>query len=206
MSGKALRAGIFAGLLPASLLACATDRTPVREYVLTSRATPASSTTAGGRAHELAVGPVVVPPYLRRSEIVSRVGDNELRASDADRWGEDLGQGLARVVAENLALLVPNLRVSAFPSHALSSDHYRVSIEVARFEQMPDGSVALDARWELVRGKDASPLAVRSATFSEQSSGSDPAAIVEAMSRAVARLSHEIALTLPADDGSVATD
>ncbi|TMA23227.1 MAG: hypothetical protein E6J87_25445 [Deltaproteobacteria bacterium] len=77
---------------------------------------------------------------------------------------------------------------------------------MARFEQMPDGSVALEARWELVQGNDASPLAVRSASFSEQISGSDPAAIVEAMSRAAAQLSHEIARTLPADDGSVATD
>ena len=206
MSGNALHSGMFAGLLLASLLACASDGIHVREYVLTPPAASASSAPTGARVRELVVGPVVLPPYLRRSEIVTRVGDNELHASDAHRWGEDLAQGLARVVAENLAMLAPNRRVSAFPSRALGSDDDRVSIEVARFEQMPDGSVALEARWELVQGNDASPLAVRSASFSEQISGSDPAAIVEAMSRAAAQLSHEIARTLPADDGSVATD
>ena len=205
MSGNALHSGMFAGLLLASLLACASDGIHVREYVLTPLAASASSATTSARVRELVVGPVVVPPYLQKSEIITQIGDNELHASDAHRWGEDLAQGLARVVAENLAMLAPNLRVSAFP-RALSGDDDRVSIEVARFEQMPDGSVALEARWELVQGNDASPLAVRSASFSEQSSGSDPAAIVEAMSRAAGQLSHEIARTLPADDGSVATD
>jgi uncharacterized lipoprotein YmbA len=205
MSGNAPRAGMFAGLVLASLLACASEGIHVREYVLSSLAAPASNATSGGPARDLAVGPVIVPPYLRRSEIVSRVSDNELRASDVDRWGEDLAQGLARVVAENLAMLAPNLRVSAFPWRA-GSDDYRVSIEVRRFEQMPDGAVALEARWELVQGNGASPLAARTASISEQNTGSDAAALVEAMSRAAARLSAEIAQSLPGGDGSIATD
>ena len=101
-----VRAGLLAGLLLLGLLACASRGIDVREYVLTSLAAPVSS-DPGGHALALAVGPVVVPPYLRRREIVTRIGSNELRASDTHRWGEDLGQGLARVVAANLVALSP---------------------------------------------------------------------------------------------------
>ena len=195
MSRSALRGGLFAGLLVGAL-ACASAGTDVREYVLTSLDKADPRPASGGRV--LAIGPVVLPPYLRRLEIVTRVGANELRASDSDHWGEDLGQGLARVVAENLAVLLPALRVSAFAWRDVGSADYRVSIEVNRFEQMPDGSIALDARWELHGRNDASPVAVRSVSLTEEGAGSGSAALVQAMSRAAARLSQEIALTVPA--------
>jgi len=180
------------------MLGCASDGIDVREYVLTSRAV-ADPTPATGRALALAVGPVVLPPYLRRREIVTRVGDNEVRASDTHRWAEDLGRGLARVVAEDLAALRPDLRVSAFAWRDAGAADYRVAIEVQRFEPMPGGTVALQAYWELSRSNQASPLAARSSTLSEELSGTGGAADVDAMSRAAADLSQEIAQSLPRD-------
>src|SRR5262245_23919149 len=136
----------FAAPLLALALGCASDGIHIREYVLT--AMPASDPIPeSGRALTLAVGPVVVPPYLRRREIVTRVGSNELHASDADRWGEDLSLGLARALAENLVALDPELRVNAFAGHESGAADYRVAIEVERFEPMSDGTVALQARW-----------------------------------------------------------
>lgn len=206
MSCRSLRAvPLVAGLLP-GLLACASEGIDVREYVLTSTAAPSASSPAGGRALSVAVGPVILPPYLRRREIVTRVGENEVRASDAHRWGEELGQGLARVVAENLAVLNPTLRVSAFAWRDVSGADYRVSIEVERFEQVADGSIALEANWELLRGSSAVPVATNSATFSEPSAGSDPAAAVDAMSRAAAQLSEAIARFLPSGTGAAVVD
>ena len=76
MSRSALRGGLFAGLLVGAL-ACASAGTDVREYVLTSldKAPPLAGLGSG----VVAIGPVVLPPYLRRLEIVTRVGANELR-------------------------------------------------------------------------------------------------------------------------------
>ena len=191
------RAARWACLLIAAMLGCASDGVDVREYVLTSKAVAdPSSATAG--ALTLAVGPVVVPPYLRGREIVTRVGDNEVRASDTHRWAEDLGHGLARVVAEDLAALLPDVRVSAFAWREIGAADYRVAIEVERFEPMPGGTVALQAEWELSRTNGTPPIAARSSTFSEEVSGSGAAADVDAMSRAAARLSEEIAQSLRA--------
>ena len=190
------RAAGWVGLVLVAIFGCASNGIDVREYVLTSKALADPSPATAG-ALTLAVGPVVVPPYLRRREIVTRVGDNEVRASDTHRWAEDLGHGLARVVAEDLGTLAPGLRVSAFAWRDMGATDYRVAIEVERFEPMPDGTVALAAHWELLRANEPSPVAARSSTLSEDVSGSGATAAVDAMSRAAARLSQEIAQSLP---------
>lgn len=182
------------GLLLAGALGCASEGIIVREYVLTSMTAPeASAATETGHAVTLAVGPVVMPPYLRRREIVTRIADNELRASDTQRWGEDLSQGLARVVAEDLEMLIPDLRGRAFAWRDAGAADYRVAIEVDRFEPMPDGTVALTVHWELSRASGTSPFAAHSSAISEQRSGSTTADAVDAMSRAAAQLSRQIA-------------
>jgi uncharacterized lipoprotein YmbA len=193
MSSRAAR---WVGLVLAAIFGCASDGIDVHEYVLTSKVAADPSPAIAG-ALTLAVGPVVVPAYLRRREIVTRVGDNEMRASDTHRWAEDLGHGLARVVAEDLGTLVPGLRVSAFAWRDMGATDYRVAIEVERFEPMPDGTVALTAHWELLRANEPSPVAARSSTLSEDVSGSGATAAVDAMSRAAAQLSREIAQSLP---------
>jgi len=190
-----LRVARFAGVFLTGMLACASDGIHVREYVLTSTPTsdPLPST---GRTLTLAVGPVVVPPYLRRREIVTRVGNNEVSASDAHRWGEDLSLGLARVLKENLVALNPDLRVSAFAWRESGTAEYRVAIEVERFEAMTDGTVASHARWELLRANSATSITEHSSNLAEPTSDSGAAAVVDAMSRAAARLSQEIAQSI----------
>src|SRR5262249_41280271 len=134
-----LRAARGAWLLLAVSLGCASDEIDVREYVLTSKAAP-DPVAATGRTRTLTVGPVILPAYLRRREIVSRIGDNEVRASDTHRWGEDLGHGLARVVAEDLSAEVPGLRASTSAWRDAGAD-YRLTIEIERFEPIPgDGT------------------------------------------------------------------
>jgi uncharacterized lipoprotein YmbA len=112
-----------------------------------------------------------LPRYLRRNEIVTRVGASELRASDTHRWGEDLDCGLERVVAENLAVLVPAAQVGSFPWRDPAPMDYRVSIEVQRFERTSDGAVTLEARWAVFRGGDAAPTAGARTRLREENAG-----------------------------------
>lgn len=189
----------------ALLLACASRGVEIREYVLGSVATPLPGSAAAGDL-AIGVGPVVVPRYLRRSGIVTRIGANELRASDTHRWGEDLDRGLARVVAGDLAVLVPGSRVRAFPWREQARLDYRVAIEVESFEPSPDGSVALAARWAVLRGADESRVAGSLTSVREESAGAGHAAVVETMSRAAGRLSREIAAAIQTDAAPVTAE
>ena len=49
------------------------------------------------------LGPVTVPDYLDRTDIVRRASDNRLATADRERWGEPLRAGLQRVLAADLA-------------------------------------------------------------------------------------------------------
>jgi uncharacterized lipoprotein YmbA len=194
------RKGRLLALVAASLLVgCATPGVDVHRYVLTADA--ASGTAAPHGAIAIGVGPVAVPPYLDREELVTRIGPNELRATDTHRWGEDLEQGLARVVAANLAVRLPGSQARPFPWPEPLRADYRVAIGVDRFERMPDGSVALDAHWVISRRGETGPEAEGDAAVREPTASAAPTDTVAAMSRAAARLSDQIATAIRSRQG-----
>src|SRR5262245_9638167 len=53
----------------------------------------------------LGVGPLRLPGYLERREIVTRVGQSQLDVSQKDRWAEPLDENLSHVLAQNLSVL-----------------------------------------------------------------------------------------------------
>lgn len=55
----------------------------------------------------IAVGPVKIPDYLNRPQIVSINKHGMLSFAEFDRWGESLDSALARLINENLTLALP---------------------------------------------------------------------------------------------------
>ena len=51
------------------------------------------------------VGPVQLPQYVNRPQIVTRTGRNELEVAPFARWGEPLEENYSRVLAENLTTI-----------------------------------------------------------------------------------------------------
>lgn len=79
---------------------------------------------------------------------------------------------------------------------------YTVAVDVARFEGVGGGDVALEARWRIV-GVDGKDLTVRRSTFSETTGAPGYGPLVAAMSRALGALSRDIATAI---SGSPASD
>jgi len=170
-----------------------------REYVLS--AVPRADLPAAGGSSELAlsVGPIELPVYLRRVEVVRRAQSNELRTSATEVWGEDLTAGFTRVLVQDLSQLVPTDRISIFPAQEELRADYRIVVTVERFEAGADGVVRLDARWRIARGDAREPIVVRRSSVAETVAASDTPSLVDAMSRAVAALAREIADAIRAD-------
>ncbi|MDJ0850088.1 MAG: PqiC family protein [Myxococcota bacterium] len=180
-------------LLSLSLLACISRGVQVREYVLTAGAAESGATAP--RDVSIGVGPVKLPRYLRRVELATRVGPNQLRYEDTHRWGETLDKGLARVIASNLSALVPATRVATFPWRSKEEMDFRVVIEVERFEATPDGSSVLTVRWSVHDNRSDRVVSER-ANIAKESGGKDAAARVASMSRAADELSRQIAAAI----------
>lgn len=144
----------------------------------------------------IAIGPVRIPDYLDRPQVVTRAGKNELKLSEFDRWAGSLESDVTRVLVEDISSLLPADRFSVvrwtpyLESQVPAS--YRVEVIVDRFEGTLGDSVLLKAQWA-VFAKDKRLLLKRKAEISEEMNGSSYEALVAAMSSALEKLSQDIA-------------
>jgi len=130
---------------------CGTSK-PAHYYVLSSIDRPSTAATGGGTMHTIGVGPVRLPSYLDRQEIVSRTSDNSVKLAEFDRWAEPLKDSVPRIVAANLAALLPNDRVLLYPWRRPDALDCQVSIDVQRFDGTVGGTATLEAEWSLSCG------------------------------------------------------
>jgi len=163
-------------------------------YILHSLQNQASEGRTGmGTGPVIGVGPVKIPEYLNRPQIVTRSTSSNLQFADFDRWAEPLDKNIMRVVADNLSTLVPSERVFVFPWPKSMPAQYQVTIEIVHLEKAPDGKIMLDAGWNIL-GDGGEKLIVTKRsrlTVPVESAGFE--GIASAESRAVEELSREIA-------------
>jgi len=139
------------------------------------------------------IGPVQLPGYLDRPQIITRTAPDRLTLSEFNRWGGSLRQDFTRVLAENVAALLGTDRVLAYPWGDRLDPAYRVALDVQQFDGDLGGAVVLKATWIVTGREGKTPLSVRKSDIQEPVSGKDYDALVVAHSRAVAALSREIA-------------
>jgi hypothetical protein len=139
------------------------------------------------------VGPIKFSEYLDRTEIVTRSSSNKITFSDFDVWAGSLAEDFSRVLAENLSVLLSTESVIVYPGPRPSSVDYQIAVDVIRFDGPLGGDVSLTARWAILQGKDKKLVSVRKSTIIEPSGARGYEAMVAADSRALEKLSREIA-------------
>jgi len=172
-----------------SLAGCVSSPSP-KFYVLA----PLSSERPADAGQEIAVGvgPVELPDYLDRPQIVTRDGQNELKLAEFDRWGESLKDNTAQVLAENLAVLLPSKKISTYPWKRSTPVAYQVSVKVTRFDHTEGGETVLGVRWSILDGAGVDLLA-RESRYVEKPAGDSYPATVAAMNRVLAQFSRDVA-------------
>lgn len=141
----------------------------------------------------IGVGPVRIPGKIDRPNVVVRSSRNEVRLVELAEWGDPLGAGFTRVLAENLALLLNTEKVSVFPWLKATRIDYQVMVDVTEFIGAPGEDARLRAWWTVFGDDGRSELLKRYASLDEPVSGEEVAAMVQAQSRLVATLSRHIA-------------
>ena len=197
---------VFVGLALLALTGCP-GNAPTRLYVLTATTDKPASTSPQGVA--IGVGPITLPKYLDRPQIVTRVAANSLDQANLDQWGGDLNDNITRVVATNLSNLLATDRVSLYPWKDGAPVDFQVTMDISRFEQDKDGNAVLNVFWSIV-SKDGTVLLMRRSSYTqpagEPASQSDNArpfdAQAAAMSRDLALFSHDIAAAITGLKGS----
>lgn len=143
----------------------------------------------------LAVGPVDLPDYLRRPQMVSRMGENRIQVAEFDRWAAPLNEQVERVLAENLAARVEHLVVVNYREQRFRP-RYRLTMTLERFERQDQGQVRLAGRWTIAEADSGTLLLTRRERFSVPVQGQGYEASVAAQSRALGRLADEMSNAL----------
>jgi uncharacterized lipoprotein YmbA len=162
-----------------------------RYYTLTAAAsTPGAPGSAS--APSIAVGPVSLPEMIDQPQLVVQAGANQVAIYEFHRWASPLKSEIARVIAANLAQELGAVRVWSYAQTTLANPDYQVLIDVQRFDSALGEAVAIDVLWTIRRAAGGAPKTARS-SVREPAGGAGLDALVAAHSRALARISQEIA-------------
>ena len=192
MMAKHLGGWLVAAVVPVALAACGTTAA-ARFYTLNSTATTSDAPRLNVT---VIVGPVAIPATVDRPEFVTARGSNGVDVDAFNRWAEPLNDGIARVVAGNLEVLLGGATVAVAPL-ANFSPIYRVTLRVQRFESVPHESVLVDAVW-VVRKETGGEAHSGHTLARETVSAPGFDGLAEAHSRALATISADIAAAIRA--------
>jgi len=98
----------------------------------------------------IGIGPVKIPEYLDRPQMVTRNSDNTLNFAQFDRWGESLDFALERLVNENLSLMLPGVPLEMFPWNLILSVKYQVIMDVVQLESRLDQDLLFLVQWSII--------------------------------------------------------
>ena len=146
----------------------------------------------------LGVGPVKMPAYLDRPEVVTRSSPNALRVAEFNRWAEPLEDNFKRVLAMNLGVLADSERIDVYPWPRSAPLDYQVRVDVDRFDAGANSQVVLIARWHVLAGEEGRLVRSGRTVVTEPVATADYEALAGAMSATVATLAREIAAAIPA--------
>jgi len=194
--GKSCFAAVMLVVLAMILTGCIGGTSkPSKFYLLRSMENPQKSLPPAGNKNSVSVliGPITLPAYLDRTQMVTVAGKHELVLEEFNRWGEPLKDNFYRVLMEDLSLLLNTSEVYAYDRDGGTKTDYQVVIDVTRYDSAPGGHAVLTAFWT-VSGKDSSaPGIKRKSVFSRSVSSTGITGVVEAQNQTLTELSREIA-------------
>jgi uncharacterized protein len=169
-------------------------------YLLTPTTDAAASTPAAATASAsgpgdftLGLGPIKLPPYLDRPEIVTRAAPNRIELSKEDRWGESIQNGFTTSLERDLEAQTGISRIINFPWYNTAHFDMQVQIDVYSFETDSQGTAHLSAKWTILDSTGKNILYTVETNLTQPSKPGDETDAAAALSRTIGDLSGQIA-------------
>jgi len=168
-------------------------KSTARYYVLT----PIAATQGGTGSLAVGLGQVKLPAYLFNTSLAVRKGTNEVEYLNSSLWAERLHAGFQRVLAADLATVLPTeqVRLSAWQSDDVAAEVY---VTIEQFDVDASGRGVLVAQWRILSPGGEKVLKAGGSRFSSQGPAPDAGASgpVATLSGLVADLSRQLAQAL----------
>jgi uncharacterized lipoprotein YmbA len=146
----------------------------------------------------IGIGPVKLADYLDQSMLITRTSDNQAEKAQFDRWVGSFKDNFINVLADNIGVLLSTDQIYLYPWRLSVPIDYQVVMDVVRCDGRLGDAAYLEVRWSIFRGPEKKLLKIHRSSIREPVTGADYAALVAAQSRALAKLSQEIAEAIQA--------
>ncbi len=175
------------------LAGCRGPTPPVQFFALNSALPQSDRTEEIYRSDGLTIGlgPLDLPQYLDRAQIVTRTGPNSLEVNEFHRWAGTLEDEFLRVLTENLSALTGTDRIELYPFRGDFEPDCSVKLKVLAFEGSLGDSVRLHCIWTLSRARGSDAATFSTSVVEPAPGGMD--SLVAAQSRVLGKLSGQIA-------------
>ena len=190
---------VFAwGIVAAAVLlnACARDSKQVQFYRLNANSTVVNvpSMVNGTQGSVVGLGPIRIPEYLNRPQMIVAITDNQYQLSEDHRWAERLDQNISLALFQALPRQLGTDRIVRYPWSQRQVVDYQVGIDILEFNVDARGQSRLVAQW-FIKRKDKPAIDKRS-EYQFPASSTDYEAMVKAQSHCLAKLGEEVAETI----------
>jgi uncharacterized lipoprotein YmbA len=163
--------------------------------------TPVQDQSSGRRSHPvehavIGIGPVKLADYLDQSQIVTRTSNNQVEKAEFDRWVGSFKDNFINVLADDLGFLLSDQQIHLYPWRTSVALDYQVTLNVIRCDGRLGDAAWLETRWSIFKGPGKKLLKTSQSNIREPVTGADYGDLVAAQSRALTKLSQEIAAAI----------
>ncbi len=183
-------------LLSTFISACVHDAIPVEFYRLSADVGLKQNKTFAVKSKNVtvALGPIRIPEYLNRPQMLTAISDNQYILSEEHRWAEKLDQNILLALYETLPTQLNTDHVLRYPWSQRQDIDYQVGIDVLDLTTDAQGQVQLIAQWS-IKPKDKLIIDKRF-NCRIAASTTDYALMVKAQSQCLTQLGQVLAKSL----------
>ena len=142
------------------------------------------------------IGPVKIPEYLDRPQLVTISKEGTLVLAQFDRWGESFNVGVERLTREYLTKMIPGVTLTVYPWGSAMPVRYQVAVEVVELECELNKDLHFVAQWQIIDLNENKSIQIKRFEFRQPVNPQNYAGLVKTLGSAWASISNEIAEAL----------
>jgi uncharacterized lipoprotein YmbA len=142
------------------------------------------------------VGPVSLPTYIDRAELVFQSANNQFQVPPNVHWAGTLQENFTRVLATDLGRRLHSGNVLVYPAPPTLKPRYQVVVDVRQFHAVSGGDAILDVDWRIQAPETNAIVHRQNGSFRARIAGDGYEPVVAAESQLLAQLADAVAQSL----------
>jgi uncharacterized lipoprotein YmbA len=148
-------------------------------------------------ALNVGIGPVQIPGYADRAQIVTFDDGARINVSDFDHWAEPVGDAVKRILSANVSTLIGEAKVFPYPGDFRpDKDSLQIALEIVDIAQLDDGDALLSVRWHVKRLYENEVVVRNAKVYRHKATAGDYNSYANALSALLGKLSVDLTQSL----------